>query len=81
MALCSPEILQLQLASIEISENNRVVFNFSGKTILPSLDATDVIILFHNMETEIHRNHVTLFSHIRLLAELLQRPKSLDFVY
>lgn len=62
MALYS-EFFQLQLASIEISENNIVVFNFSGKAILQSLDATDEIILSHNMGTDTQRNHVTLFSH------------------
>lgn len=61
MALYS-EFLELQLACIEISENNIVVFNFSGKAILQSLDATDEIILIHNMGTDTQRNRVTVFT-------------------
>lgn len=61
----SPEFVQLQLANIEINEHNTVMYDFSGKTVLKSLDTTDGNILFHNMETEAEtqRTHVVLSSH------------------
>lgn len=42
-----------------------MVYDFYGKTLLESLDATDKIILFHNMEieTETLRNHMTPLLH------------------
>ena len=63
MSLCSLEFLQLQLTKIEISKNNIVYMIFLEKTVLQSLDASDEIIPFHNVESEPQRDCLPLLSH------------------